>query len=185
MHPEALSGVEWALQGARFPDKLRWPIQALDLGGANINGTAKGVVNRHVPEPPEGANLVIVWRSWDIEAGPGITRVVDATAPNTFKDAWGMFDLILCTEVMEHVEHWRVVVQSAQHLLTPGGLFIMTCASTGRRPHGSRGELDPAPGEWYQNVPLSQVDFELGYWFSEYETKYNPNPGDVYAWGRV
>lgn len=120
----------------------------------------------------------------DIEAGPGVDIVADARKPVS-EDELDLYDVVLCTEVFEHVQDWSSIVISIHDWLRPGGVALMTCASTGRRPHGARGAMDPAPGEWYQNVRTLELCHALeAAGFQTYGSKYQAVPGDVYAWAR-
>ena len=185
MHPEALRGVAWAVResGLRAgPDQhaeaaLNKPLRCIDVGGADVNGSARRVVD-------SGTRRCNTWIGVDIEEGPGVDHVMDCRKPPP-DDMRESFDLVLCTEVFEHVQDWSSIVITIHELLVPGGVALMTCASMGRRPHGARGALNPEPGEWYQNVPapdlshvLSTAGFAGGY------VRYNPTPGDAYAWAR-
>jgi hypothetical protein len=89
----------------------------------------------------------------------------------------------MCTELLEHVEDWRGCIATARHVLKPGGWLYITCASTGRHPHGARGGPVPDPGEWYRNVDPDDLRAALDL-FSEAHVEFNPNPGDAYAWAR-
>lgn len=183
MHPEAYRGVHWAIRESGFPEHLAnglfdTRILALDLGGADINGTARRPVTEHAVR----TGTFTRWDAWDIENGPGITNVVDATQP-TPPAYHGLYDVVLCTEVLEHVAAWDAVLRTAHAVLIPGGFLFLTCASTGRRPHGARGDMDPAPGEHYGNVHAIDIDTALEeIKFSRWGCTYNPNPGDAYAW---
>jgi SAM-dependent methyltransferase len=183
MHPEALRGVQWALQdsGVRVPLDHHWAdvgiLFCLDVGGADVNGSARRIVDT-------ATRRVNRWLGLDIAPGAGVDIVCDARKPvaDTEREA---FDFVLCTEVFEHVDDWAAIVFSIFDWLKPGGTAVMTCASTGRRPHGARGAMDPAAGEHYGNVPeLHLLDALKVTGFTDYRTKYQAVPGDVYAWGR-
>ena len=124
------------------------------------------------------------WVGLDIEPGPGVDIIADARKP-VIGERRNYFDFVLCTEVFEHVDDWGAIVLSISDWLKPGGVTVVTCASTGRRPHGARGAMDPAPGEHYANVPeLHLLDAFWAAGFNEYKSKYQAVPGDVYAWAR-
>ncbi|MEU0467299.1 methyltransferase domain-containing protein [Amycolatopsis sp. NPDC006131] len=144
------------------------PVDALDLGGADINGTARHLLPN------------ATWTGLDIQPGPGVDIVADATTWQPDR----VFDVVVCTELLEHVQNWRAVLATAHAALRAGGVLVLTCASNGRRPHGARGDMDPAPGEWYGNVDWEDIGDELAHLFTEYQVVFNPNPGDCYAWGR-
>lgn len=190
MHPEALRGVQWAIQASGIHCDRNYvgaiwrkfngaidSFRCLDVGGADVNGSARRVVD-------SGTRRVNNWTGLDIEAGPGVDIVADARKPVP-ENQLGKWDLVLCTEVLEHVQDWSSIVIGIHDWLAPGGIALITCASTGRRPHGARGAMDPAPGEWYGNVAEQSVKecLELA-GFKDYQTTYNPMPGDVYAWAR-
>lgn len=193
MHPEALEAVRRMVNTSgyiRHDKTLGAPERiGLDLGGADINGTARAVVP-----------FVERWYGSDIEPGPGVDFVADATSPELRGyDLYGQqFDVVLCTELLEHVEDWPAVVRNVWKLLCPGGFAFLTFAGTsraagwGRRPHGARGGLHPEPGEYYGNVEHldfvqvliettgTQLTPEQDCW----DVFVRPNPGDIYAWFR-
>lgn len=195
MHPEALRAVHDMIRqsGAdltRHEDGRMGPI-GLDIGGADVNGSAR----RWFPDST-------TWIGLDIAPGPGVDIVADATTWRGESSigypvaAWPLpaFDIVLCTELLEHVERWPAVLETIHAALVPGGYAFITCASDGRRPHGARGELDPPSGEYYGNVgtgdftrAVSSVglldDYSAPPWIGGHAT-YNPNPGDLYAWLR-
>lgn len=184
MHLEAMLGVRWAGEELR---RTGWTpssvdglnrFAAIDVGGSYINGHARyeldGVAKRVDP----------LWTVTDIEPGAYDDNSVvswDATQtpPTELK---GKFELALCTEVLEHVMYWGDLVHNVFLTLAPGGAAIFTCASTCRRPHGARGALDPAPGEWYGNIAPAELQGTLGDTFSTFGFQYRANPGDLYAW---
>jgi SAM-dependent methyltransferase len=161
---------------------------ALDIGGADVNGTAR----RWFPE-------ITTWFGLDIAPGPGVDIVADAT---TWRGGWAAevrapgllwalpaFDIVLCTELLEHVKDWPAVLETIHAALVPGGHAFITCASTGRRPHGARGELDPPAGEHYANVNPDEMRDKLSRMYVDglkfdAGLRYNPNPGDLYVWLR-
>lgn len=167
MHPEAREGLKKMVDGiiSSMPKKPR----ILDLGGRDINGSIRDLF------PADS-----VWLGVDIEAGPGVDLVMDCTQP--WPDSMVKFDMVVCTEVLEHVEKWRDLVKTCSQALFPEGILFLTAASEGRRPHGASGAMWPAAGEWYQNVHASDLDETLGELFRYSAVTYNPNPGDVYAW---
>lgn len=165
MHHEAYLGVQWALSMISGP-----VTRVLDLGGADHNGTVHDLL-------PEGAVIDVL----DAVDGPGVTIVADATV----WEPEAAYDLVICTEVFEHCENWPAIVATAHKALRESGYFIATCASTGRRPHGAWGALDPGPDEWYANIEpqtLRHVLSATG--FSEVDVQYRLVPGDAYSWSR-
>lgn len=162
MHPEALAGAAAMLAELTIPDNPR----CLDLGGQDVNGTA-----RHL--------IAGMWDVLDIEdGGAGVTIVADGTTWRTDDP----YDVVLSTEMLEHVEQWRAVLDTAAAALKPGGVLILTCASDGRWPHGATGAPSPAIDEWYANIPPAELAAELSARFTDSHVRYQHPPGDAYAW---
>lgn len=171
MHAEARAGLDRMIEAMGFD--RQYPFRCLDLGGRDINGGIRDLI-------PNGK-----WMGVDIAEGPGVDIVRDCTMG--WLDTLPRFDIVVCTEVLEHVAEWRDLLRTCAQALDPMGsqLLFVTAASTGRRPHGASGALNPAPGEWYRNVPPAEVMDEMEKWFNNSGVEYNPTPGDVYAWGTL
>lgn len=168
MHPEARNAVRSMIKEMGVFD-LYAPPRILDLGGRDINGGIRDLF-------PDDS----IWMGVDIEPGPGVDLVRDCTRP--WPDMNDLFNVVVCTEVLEHVEKWRDLVRTCSQALAPNGILLLTCASEGRRPHGASGAMWPADGEWYQNVSPEDLAEHLGDLFRYSAVRYNPNPGDAYAW---
>jgi len=178
MHAEAYLAVRRMIQRSGINTEEPW--RALDIGGAYWNGSAR-------PELPNADWTVID------EAEP----FTDNLPPERFNHHWNQyviadattwrpedgakFDVVLCTEVFEHLENWRAIIQTARDVLTPRGYFIVTCASINRPEHGATGAPSPADGEWYENVPEKHLRFELETHFKDVHVEYAYPPGDAYA----
>lgn len=146
----------------------------LDVGGADVNGSVRG----QLPW--------VTWTGLDIEAAPGVEIIADAaTWRRPVDDAEG-YDIVIATELFEHAEKWREIIETMALALKRGGseTLIATCASTGRPPHGARGEWGVPAGQYYGNVHPDDLGAELDKYFLEMYVTYNPNPGDAYMWAR-
>lgn len=168
MHPEARAGLEHMLHRSGLDLYAGWRV--LDLGGRDVNGGIRDLL-------PNAR-----WQGVDISEGKGVDLVHDCTKP--WPDDFPRFDLVVSTEVLEHVPAWRELIRVCGQALDPRGpqLLFVTCASDGRRPHGATGAMDPAPGEWYRNVSWQELSDEMETWFRTSTVTYNPNPGDLYGW---
>ena len=184
MHAEAMEAVRRMVNVSGYiSSKGRTPADpdrmGLDIGGADVNGSARGII-------PD----VDAWYGLDIAEGEGVDLVADATDATAMSAYHELFDVVLCTEVLEHVKDWRGVLDNAWTVLAPGGFAFFTFAATdtrtwARRPHGARGELDVPNGEHYANIVVDEFVAaltSLAPTASEFTA--NPNPGDVYAWFR-
>lgn len=167
MHPEAHAAMDRMLTEARI-DRAA-PLRVLDLGGADVNGSIRDLLPK------------AEWTGLDIQPGPGVDIVADATTWDPPDDR--EWDVVVCTELLEHVHNWTAVLAAASSALRYSGrhLFV-TCASTGRPPHGARGAAEPAPGEHYANIDPDRLGEVLGVLFTRAEVTYQPIPGDAYAW---
>jgi len=144
VHPEAL---EWC---------ARWSthnhVDVLDIGGRNVNGTPEFLFSR------------ARYRTLDAIPAPDVDIVADAATwvPDR------AYDVVVCTEVLEHTEKWRQICRTAWEALRPGGMFIMTCAGPGRAPHSGIDGEAVRQGEWYENI--NPIDLEV--LFDEMGMKY-------------
>ncbi|MFF5261344.1 class I SAM-dependent methyltransferase [Actinomadura viridis] len=138
-----------------------------DLGGRNVNGSLRGMFATHG------------WTAVDSTPGNGVDVVADARTWVPDRS----YDLVLCTEVFEHVKGWPAIIATAERALAPGGLLIATCASDRRPPHGMSGGPWPEPGEHYCNVQPAELAAALADAFPRsFGIEYAYPPGDLYAW---
>lgn len=68
--------------------------------------------------------------------------IVAKTGDLTFPDEY--FDIIISSECFEHDMYYPQSLRNIVRMLKPGGLFVFTCASTGRPEHGTRRCFDSA-----------------------------------------
>lgn len=147
----------------------RWvpaePVTVLDVGGRNINGTARDLFN------------AISYLSIDLFAGRGVDIVGDFT---TYEG--DTVDVVVCLEVAEHTEKWPLIIENAANHLTPGGLFIFTAAGPGRAPHSGIDGNKLQAGEWYQNIDPSDLRCELDKHFASCEVDVAGEDVRAVAW---
>lgn len=164
MHPEAYAAV------GRMADELGLldvPLRGVDFGGADHNGTGRAWFRGDVQ-----------WEVVDLVDGDEVTMIGDLHTMEWTPH----FDLVLCTEVLEHDKGWRDLLRCAYEALTVGGCLLLTCASYGRQPHGATGAPAPAAGEHYGNVHHKHLEEALiAQGFTDVAVTYAYPPGDAYA----
>jgi SAM-dependent methyltransferase len=72
------------------------------------------------------------------------------------------YDVIVCSEALEHDRHWSASWYAMAMALRPGGLLIMTCAGPDRKEHGTHKvgpNLSPSTNDYYENRTLD--DFPI------------------------
>lgn len=166
MHPEAFAWVHTQVAEAGPWDGAR----VLDIGGRDVNGTARTHLDRY----PD-----VLCHVLDIRDSAEVDYVADART----WDSPRPHHLVLCTEVLEHVQGWPAICWTAHEALLPGGLLVLTCAGPGRGPHNAT-DGGPLAGEWYQNVHpevLAAVLDACGFCDISVDDSV---PGDVYAAAR-
>jgi predicted O-methyltransferase YrrM/SAM-dependent methyltransferase len=120
----------------------------LEVGALDVNGSLR----RHVEALGPEAYLGI-----DVEPGPGVDEVCPA---ERLLERYGRdrFDLVLATEVLEHVLDWRGAVDAMKGVLRPGGVALVTTRAPGFPFHAY-------PADYWRFDPalIEQVfaDFEL------------------------
>lgn len=109
----------------------------IEVGSYDVNGTVRPYIEAHGPSSYLGV---------DISEGPGVDLVADVAAlPEQFPDG---FDLVVSTEMLEHVEDWRSAVKALIRLVSPGGTLALSTRSPGFPYH-------PYPIDcWRYPVPL-------------------------------
>ena len=98
----------------------------IEVGAYDLDGSLRPYVQKLKPKKYVGI---------DIAAGPGVDFVADVTnLLNHFN--YGSFDMVIATEVLEHVKFWRRAVSTLKHIIKPGGIVIITVPSKGCGFHG-------------------------------------------------
>ncbi|WP_426341198.1 methyltransferase domain-containing protein [Pseudoduganella sp. S-14] len=137
---------------ARFPHYFNG-VLALDIGSLDLNGNNQYLFDASCQylgiDVAEGRNVDIV--------SPGHLLGMPAET----------FDVIVSTECLEHDRHWELTLQEAVRMLRPGGMLLMTCATTGRPEHGTRrttphdapllSSVDDEWADYYRNLDEQDV----------------------------
>lgn len=149
--------------------------RVLEVGSYNINGTVRDFFDQ------------CDYLGIDICNGPGVDRVCSG---HELTDALG-FDVVITCEMMEHNMFWKETLINMLKLLRVGGLFVMTCGTTGRGVHGTI-SITPinSPsavqyGEYYGNLTEKDIReiVDVNIIFKEYGFETNTTTCDIYMWG--
>ena len=99
-----------------------WNKRVLEVGSKYVNGSVRPFIERFC-SPKEYLGI-------DIEYG----RFVDLILPaEKLVDCFGpeSFDVVIATELLEHVQNWRLVVSNLKDVLKRGGHIYITTRSRG------------------------------------------------------
>ena len=163
---------------AKFQDNFN-ASNVLDIGSLDINGN-----NRYLFS---NCNYTGV----DIGEGNNVDVVSLAHKLDLPNDS---FDVVICTECLEHDMFYKKSLPNMLRMLKTGGVLLFTCATTGRPEHGTLqtdgGYSSPLMmglvgwENYYKNLTeediIEVLDMEL---FSDFEFITNDDPFDLYFYG--
>ena len=98
----------------------------LEVGARDINGTLRYHCEKFKINSYYGI---------DIEEGKGVDSVLSVY--DLIEDTSGvsLYDIVICTEVLEHLEDWRLAVNNMKAVLKSGGYILITTRSKGFKYH--------------------------------------------------
>lgn len=116
MHSSVLDFLKVHLSGKDISGK-----RVLEVGSQDVNGTPRPVV---MPLRPA------LYIGVDVEKGPGVDVISGADSLSKIFGE-GSFDVVISTEMLEHVFDWKPVVGQLKAVVRPGGLLLITTRSPG------------------------------------------------------
>lgn len=148
--------------------------KVLDVGSLDINGN-----NKYLFDYCEVTGI-------DVGDGPNVDVVSLAHEFYPLES----YDVIISTECFEHDLHYPKSLNHLVSLLRTGGMFLFTCATTGRPEHGTkRTSPEDAPllewSDYYKNLTEQDIRdvLRVDTYFKEYQFDVNNKSNDLYFFG--
>lgn len=171
----------------KFPKSFK-NVKVLDVGSFDVNGNEEFLF-----EDCEFFGL-------DLCEGDGVDIVCPAQEYNAPDES---YDTIISCECWEHNPFYKESIRNSIRMLKSGGLFLFTCATTGRPVHGTKSledeckeqysnwktmpnvRKDEWDNEYYKNLTESDIRecVDIDDLFSEYSFEVEENHCDLYFWG--
>lgn len=95
--------------------------KVLEAGAVNVNGSLREFIQGYSPARYVGIDIV---------PGKGVDEICDVYDILT-RFGPGSFDLVISTEMLEHVQDWRLAISNMKNVLSPGGAILITTRSIG------------------------------------------------------
>lgn len=127
-------------------------VKVLDVGSYDINGE-----QRHLFENCDYTGI-------DLEMGPGVDIVASG---NEYSAPDEHYDTIISCECFEHNPFYDETILNCIRMLKPGGLFLFTCATTGREVHGIKKQEEENSKKydnWKIMPSIKQIGWDENYY---------------------
>jgi SAM-dependent methyltransferase len=147
----------------------------LEVGSLNINGTIRDFFTE------------CDYTGIDVGPGKGVDIVIGG---HQYDAPTASFDVVASCECFEHNPYWAETFTNMIRLCKPGGLIFFTCATTGRKEHGTRAhypDTSPLTLHWNYYRNLTEADFReicnIDEYFSQYRFDVDNTAHDLYFFG--
>lgn len=104
--------------------------RVLEVGSRDVNGSVRPFLTSLGARDYLGVDLV---------EGPGVDRVLNVDLLDSGLEG-ERFDVVVTTEMLEHVRDWRGAVSNLKRVVAPGGLLVITTRSFGFPYHDFPGD---------------------------------------------
>jgi SAM-dependent methyltransferase len=160
----------------KFPEYFKNKC-VVEMGSLNINGSVREFFQD------------CVYVGVDVAPGPCVDVVSlghEYDMPNS------SFDVAISCECFEHDPHYINTFENMIRLVKPGGMIIFSCATTGRKEHGTiNSEPQSSPltvnlgWDYYKNLEEKDFKKEINFesLFKEYNFDQDLNVFDLYFYG--
>lgn len=100
--------------------------KVIEVGSGDVNGSLRPIIESWKPALYVGV---------DVQHYPGVDVVCNvADIVKEFGEE--VFDIVVSTELLEHVRDWRKAISNMKRVCNPGGVLIITTRSYGFGYHG-------------------------------------------------
>ncbi len=100
--------------------------RVIEVGSSDVNGSLRPLLETYNPKEYIGV---------DISAGKGVDLICDA-GDLAAKFGSRSFDVVISTELLEHVKDWRLAIHNIKDICKPAGKLLITTRSFGFVYHG-------------------------------------------------
>ena len=152
-------------------------VRVLEVGSLDINGSVRDLF------------ASCDYTGVDLQIGPGVDL---ACQGQLVEFPTAHFDTVISAECMEHNPFWRETIANMLRMTRPGGLVLISCATTGRLEHGTtRTNPDASPftaaekWDYYRNLTVRDFEAHLNLhgWLADWGSWVNFITRDLYFVG--
>lgn len=100
--------------------------RVIEVGSRDVNGSIRPLIESYNPQDYIGVDII---------KGPGVDAI--CLAENLVSEFGEQsFDVVISTELLEHVRDWKLVIHNIKHICKTDGIILLTTRSYGFSYHG-------------------------------------------------